>query len=144
MLVPASALTCQPTQAPMSICHRCSREPIPTSSALCREAGLTEPTIVLAMNAVKLSESIVARCGVERRRQEVVQSTRRQDVGRRLSAFSKYDDRGDTPHGRHVQVLLRRRVSRVSAELIHVHRSACTYKCSVSVLCIVDRRNLCK
>ena len=72
LILPTSTLTLRPAQEPMSICHRWSHQPIPSSSAACREAGLTCSMVVLARDALKLSESIVAMCGVERFRQEVV------------------------------------------------------------------------
>jgi len=72
LLLPTSNLTFRPAQEPIAICHRRWQEPTPTWSAACREAGLTYSTVVLATNALQLSESIVAMCGVERSRQEIV------------------------------------------------------------------------
>jgi hypothetical protein len=63
------------------------------------------------------------RCHVRRRAKSAGGCQR---GAKRLSVYSvsKCDDRGVAPHGRYGQVLLSRRVSRVSAELIHVRPSS--------------------
>jgi hypothetical protein len=135
LILPASTLTSRPAQEPIAICHRRWHQPIPTSSVACRAAGLTCSMVVLARDALKLSESIVAMCGVERFRQEVV---RELPVGCQ-SIVSAHATIAESHHSMAVSAMW------------CMSRTGGTHPCTpvvgcyswlvrYSVLCIVDRR----